>query len=121
MKIPNQFANRTERLTAKAQLPKAFLHYLHTQEQLTQIFRQVVSEVVSVQASEQCQVVRYHEGELIISTHNATLVNHLRYVHDLLVTHLRQQPKFAHVYKLHLVYSADTAKNITNVIQQKAD
>lgn len=103
-KKSNHLASFTERLQAVNALPETFITYQKQQAMLTQAFCQALTGVVDEQSLAGCQVVRFFNGELIISCSSTTLVNHLRYLSSLILSTLQNHPTFAAVQKLHLAH-----------------
>lgn len=105
----NHLGTTCERLQAQNQLPKLLTDYFENQSKLTALLQQTLSTLVVPQAAQTCQVVRYANGELIVSTPNGTLINHLRYLSGTLMELLKQQHEFIDLQKISLVQFESTA------------
>lgn len=105
----NHLGNTSERLQAQNRLPKSLLSYFETQTELTTLFQHTLSMMLATEVAQTCQVVRYAYGELIISTPNNTLINHLRYLSGTLIESLKQHQEFYQLQKLSFVLFDSTA------------
>lgn len=105
----NHLGNTSERLQAQNRLPKSLLVYFETQTHLTTLLQKTLNLLITQEMAQTCQVVRYAQGELIISTANNTLINHLRYLSGTLVDTLKQQKEFVELQKLTFVQFDATA------------
>lgn len=104
IRLINHLGNTTERLKAQNNLPKTLLAHQAKNSQLTDLFKQTLSEMTTQEMATLCQVVRYANGQLIVATSNATLANHLRYLVDTLKEALKQHhPVFCDLHKIDVV------------------
>lgn len=100
-RLINHLGSTTERLKAQNNLPKKLLAYQTKNSQLTDLFRQTLGEITTQEMATFCQVVRYADGQLIVATSNATLVNHLRYLSQTLKETLKQHhPVFCDLHNI---------------------
>lgn len=107
-KYTNHLASQDEFIKATNRLPKKIRSYFEQQAQLTTAFRQTVEPMLSKSMVQLCQVVRYADGEMIVSVSNATLVNHLHYLLPTLLNALKTHNDFIYLNKIHFVYFCDS-------------
>lgn len=103
-KHTNHLAHRSEAIKVNNQLPQGLRAYFDEQTQQTLAFQQVVAQVVSTEMATLCHVVRYFNGELIVSSPNLTLINHLRRLLPILINTLQSHQDFKNLNKINLVY-----------------
>lgn len=103
-KHTNHLAHRSEVIKASNHLPQGLRAYFDEQTRWTLLFRQVVEQVISTEMADACQVVRYFNGELIVSSPNLTLINHLHYLLPTLIDALKFYQEFTHLNKISLVH-----------------
>lgn len=94
IKQTNHLASQSERLKVRNALPKNLLKILQHQENLTKQLQEVLVLFVNAPSASHCQVVRYHQGKLVIATNLATLSNHLLAIKPLLIEALQTKPSF---------------------------
>lgn len=104
----NRLASKSERLKASNHLPQGLINYFEQQAHLTTLFQQVVIDKVSPEMASLCQVVRYANGELIVSSANATAINHLYRLLPALMDTLKTHQDFQLLHKIHLVHYVPT-------------
>lgn len=102
----NRLASKSERLKASNHLPQELINYFEQQAHLTTLFQQVVTDMALPEMASLCQVVRYANGELIISSANATAINHLYRLLPALIDALKIHQDFQFLHKIHLVHYA---------------
>lgn len=95
----NRLANQSERLSARNRLPKPWLAHYQRQQKLDALWRALTADTLGDAAS-LCQVVRFCEGKLVVSTPNQTLANHLRFLAPSLIDALKRHPDFANLRTL---------------------
>lgn len=110
-KHPNHLAAHHERLQAAHRLPKAWQSYFEHQTKLNDAWLVAVGDLLSADVASLCQVVRFCDGQLIVSTPNQTLVNHLRYLSGNLIDTLGKQSIFADIHSIHVICLGNPVKS----------
>lgn len=99
----NHLANKVEKMHAANAIPSKLLTYFAMQEELTYLLHQSLAEFIDESAVTSCQVVRFFNGELIVTTSSLTLANHLRYLEQQLLESLKTKPALHTLNKLSIV------------------
>ena len=80
-KRPNHLASTTEKQAAAgATLPKPLVAHYQQLQQLTQLVRQALAELLPEQMLDDCYVVEASLVEITLSLGSPTAVNHMRYM-----------------------------------------
>lgn len=106
-KSPNQLSSRTERMRGVYHLPisKSITAYFAEQERLTQAFFETLASTLTPDTLTLCRVIRYHQGQLIVTVENQTFINQLNYLKPSLMDTLSKHPLFRHLSCLSFVYT----------------
>lgn len=107
-KRTNHLASKSELLKAQNRIPQGLRAYFELQAHQTLIFRQTVAQLIPKEMADLCQVVRYFNGELIVSSPNLTLNNHLHYLLPTLINTLKSHQAFAQLSTITLVHFCPT-------------